>query len=137
MDELLQKVGTEFSELENDAVVEAEKIAALFEGDVWPYVKAGILTLLTVAGRAALKAEVAAIPAELAGDIGIAAAGVGAAIAGAVEANASAIIEDEAAQATAAVNADPNATDEEKALVAKGFVVLDASVEQDPPPAAA
>jgi hypothetical protein len=119
-EDFLQKVEDEFSELEQDAVNEFEKIKALFSADVWPYVKAGFLTLLTISGKAAMQAEVAAIPLELTGNVASAAAAVGAAISGAVAANAEAVAITEGKQALAAINADPNATDGEKALAAEG-----------------
>jgi hypothetical protein len=116
MTTLWENIESEFVALENDAINTVEAIAGLFEQDVWPYVKAGILTLLTVAGKAAMQAEVAAIPLEISGQVGAAASAVGAAIAGAVNATAEAVAITEGRLAVAAVNADANANDAEKAV---------------------
>jgi hypothetical protein len=119
MTTIIENIEAEFSALEQDAVNFIEQIAGLFEQDVWPYVKAGFLTLLSVAGKAAMQAEIAAIPLEISGNITAAAAAVGAAITGAVAANAQAVLVTEGKQAISAVEADPNATDAEKAVAAE------------------
>ena len=109
---------------EQDAVAALHEAGLIFSADVWPFVKAGLSQLFSVAGKAALDAEIAAIPAELSGNVTVAAAAVGAAISGAVAANAGAIAKDAAAKADAAVDADPNSTAVDKAAVdaASAFV---------------
>lgn len=128
---LLQKIEdnfeTEVGVLETDAKVEVEKISALFSADVWPYVKAGILTLLTVGGKAAMQAEVAAIPLEVSGNLAAAAGAVGAAITGAVASNAEGVAETEGEAVVEAVEADANATDGEKALAAEAQTLIPGS----------
>lgn len=116
MTTLIDSIEAEFFDLEQDAIHGVEQIAALFSADVWPFVKAGILTLLTVAGKAALNAEVASIPLELSGNVGAAAAGVGAAITSAVATNALAVAETEGQRAAATIASDPNATVAEQNL---------------------
>ena len=119
-----QEIEDEAVTLYDDAKVELEKVAALFSADVWPYIKAGFMQLLTVAGKAAMQAEVAAIPLELAGQETAAAAAVGAAITSAVVTNAAAVAKTEGKAALSTIAADPNATDGEKALAAEGETLV-------------
>jgi hypothetical protein len=132
---------TEYHVLENNAVVVLENVNFLFSKDVWPYVKAGILSLLTVAGKAAIQAELAAIPLEIRGDLATAAMAVGAAITSAVNTNAGAILQDEGAKANAAIDADPDTTETEKAgfdaLISTAGVVLPPTTGSDLPHPAA
>lgn len=109
---------------EQDAIAALHEAGLIFSADVWTFVKAGLGQLFSIAGKAALDAEIAAIPAELSGNMTVAAAAVGAAISGAVAANAGAIAKDAAAKADAAVDADPNSTAVDKAAVdaASAFV---------------
>jgi len=109
---------------EQDLVAYLHHAGLIFEADIWPFIKAGLGVLLSVAGKAALQAEIAAIPAEMSGNVVVAAAAVGAAITGAVAANAEAIAKTEGDAAAAAIQADPNATVTEKALAAEGETLI-------------
>jgi GTP:adenosylcobinamide-phosphate guanylyltransferase len=115
---------------EQDVVAALHDAGLVFSADIWPYVKIAFTTLLSIAGKAALSAEVAAIPTELAGNVVAAAAAVGAAITGAVSVNVKAVAETEGKAALDAVQADPNATADEKAVAAEGENLLNPPANQ-------
>ncbi len=110
--------------IESDIATELEKIALLFEADIWPFVKAGLLTLLSTAGKAGLAAGVDALIGSTPVTAAAAAAAVGTAILGAVSDQAAAVAETEGAKAAAAVAADPHAA----GIIADTAAKIEASI---------